>query len=94
MAHRVSWSPGAIKDLEEIAAFIAKDSLTYAKSVVRKVVAATRQLAAFPNSGRVVPELGNESTRELFAYSYRIIYRVQPDEILVVAVVHGRRTSN
>lgn len=28
---------------------------------------------------------------EPIAYSYRIIYRLQNDEALIVAVIHGRR---
>lgn len=90
MACRISWSPDAIKDLDQIALFISRDSVSYAKTVVRRIIAATRQLGAFPNSGRVVPEFGDERVRELFAFSYRIIYRVEA-EVLVVAVVHGRR---
>ena len=30
--------------------------------------------------------------RERYAYSYRLIYRVEPDRILIVAVIHGSRT--
>ncbi len=31
------------------------------------------------------------SIRELFAYSYCIIYQVNDDEAIVSAVIHGRR---
>ena len=56
MAHRVAWSRRALADLEDIAAFIAEDSPSYAKTVVRKIVGLTRNLKAFPHSGRKVPE--------------------------------------
>jgi plasmid stabilization system protein ParE len=39
----------------------------------------------------VVPELGDPEIRERFVYSYRVIYRLEPDRLLIVAVVHGRR---
>ena len=42
-------------------------------------------------SGRTVPEFGDESIREVFAYSYRIIYRVEGETVTVAAVVHGKR---
>ena len=29
--------------------------------------------------------------REVFAYSYRLIYRVESDQITVAAIVHGKR---
>jgi toxin ParE1/3/4 len=38
-----------------------------------------------------VPEFDDESFRELFAYRYRIIYRVDQDAVTIVAVIHGKR---
>ena len=55
MAHRVVWSPQALADVEAIAKYIEKDSPFYARAVVAKVVAATRNLGHFPLSGRIVP---------------------------------------
>jgi plasmid stabilization system protein ParE len=91
MAHRVEWSPRALADVEKIAEYIASDSPTYARSVVRRIFALTRTLERFPLSGRKVPEFDDENIRELFAYSYRIIYGVGQDHVTVAAVVHGRR---
>jgi plasmid stabilization system protein ParE len=51
----------------------------------------TKTLASFPRSGRKVPEFDDEDIREVFAYSYRIIYRLQQDEVLIAAVIHGKR---
>ena len=48
-------------------------------------------LERFPRSGRKVPEFDDENIRELLAYSYRIIYRVDEDEMLISAVIHGKR---
>lgn len=45
----------------------------------------------FPKLGRVVPEAGDQNLRERFVYSYRLIYRLQTDRILIVAVIHGSR---
>ena len=91
MAHRVIWSPRALADVEAIAAYIALDSSTYAKAVVRTIVTSTRTLARFPRSGRKVPEFDDENTRELIAYSYRIIYTVEADQVTIAAVIHGKR---
>jgi plasmid stabilization system protein ParE len=41
--------------------------------------------------GRVVPEIGQKNIRERFVYSYRVIYRIELEQILVVAVIHGSR---
>jgi plasmid stabilization system protein ParE len=29
--------------------------------------------------------------RELIVYSYRVIYRLEQGEVLIVAVIHGKR---
>ncbi len=91
MAHRVVWSRRALHDLESIAEYIAADSTTFAGIVVRKIVNQTRILAQFPRSGRKVPEFDDENIRELIVYSYRIIYRVHDNEIVIAAVVHGKQ---
>jgi toxin ParE1/3/4 len=91
MAIRVVWSRRALADLEAIAEYIAADSPAYANAVVREVVLLTHKLHQFPRSGRKVPEFDDDKIRELLAYSYRVIYRVEETEVLIAAVVHGKR---
>jgi plasmid stabilization system protein ParE len=38
-----------------------------------------------------VPEFDDEKIRELLAYSYRVIYRVEGSEVTIAPVVHGKR---
>ena len=91
MAYRVVWSPRAVDDLEAVAQYIAADSTAYAAAVVKTILNTARNFSRFPFSGRVVPELGDESIREWFAYSYRVIYRVEEETVTVAAIVHGKR---
>ncbi|MBL4620766.1 MAG: type II toxin-antitoxin system RelE/ParE family toxin [Immundisolibacteraceae bacterium] len=91
MAQQLSWSPEAVEDLQAIAEFISRDSPGYASAVVTKMVAVSRSLIETPLIGRVVPELGDQKIRERFVYSYRLIYRIRDDEILVAAIIHGKR---
>jgi plasmid stabilization system protein ParE len=91
MAHRVVWSPRALADVQGIALFIASDSPAYAKAVVRRIIDLTRSLSQFPEQGRKVPEFDDDTLRELQAYSYRIIYRVEESQVVIATVVHGRR---
>ena len=91
MARLIIWSRRATQDLEEIAEYIAHDSERYAASVVRTILQKSRKLADFPFIGRVVPEFEDERFREMFAYSYRIIYKVRSHEIDIAAVIHGKR---
>lgn len=87
----VKWSPEASEDLESIAEYIARDSEYYARAVVTEILSVSRSLPEFPEVGRVVPEIGDEHIRERFIYSYRLVYRVEPARILIVAVIHGKR---
>ncbi len=91
MAYEVVWSPRAVEDLEAIAQYIAADSTAYAAAVVETILSTTRRLSAFPYSGRVVPELNDDSIREWFAYSYRIIYQIEKEIVTIAAVIHGKR---
>ena len=91
MAYQVVWSPNAIEDVEVIAAYIARDSNSYAATVVNKILQTTRNLSNFPLAGRIVPEFGEETIREKFAYSYRIIYRIQDETVTIAAVIHGKK---
>ena len=55
------------------------------------VLTTARNLSHFSRLGRVVPEIGDEGIREWFAYSFRVIYRLEEETITIAAVVHGRR---
>ena len=87
----VKWSPEAIEDIESIADYIARDSEYYARSVVTEILSVSRNVREFPLIGRVVPEIGDEHIRERFIYSYRLVYRIESELILIVALIHGKR---
>lgn len=91
MAHEVVWSPEALDDVDDIASYIARDSAIYAEAVVERIVDTARQLSEFSFAGRIVPERGDEQIRERFIYSYRLIYEVRDTQVLIVAVIHGKR---
>jgi addiction module RelE/StbE family toxin len=87
----VVWSATAITHLTAIHEYIAKDSPRYALRMVDRLTSRSRQIARFPQSGQVVPEYSDSSLREVIEGPYRIIYRVEPQQIVVVSVVHGAR---
>ena len=88
---RVLWAPQAIQDVEAIRAHVARDSAHYADLVVERIVAAVDRLTNNPRSGRVVPELGDESIREVIHGNYRIVYRLRHDVAEIATVFHGAR---
>lgn len=88
---RIVWAPQAVEDVEAIRAYVARDSPHYADLVVEQIVAAVALLASSPRSGRVVPEVGGESLREVIHGNYRIVYRLRHDIIEIATVFHGAR---
>lgn len=86
---KVYWTQNAIEHLANIYEYIALNSAMYAKGMVDKITRRSGQIADLPFSGRKVPEYDAEDIRELIEAPYRIIYRIKPDQIDVLAVIHG-----
>lgn len=90
---KVFWTETAEGHLEGINAYIAQDSEKYALRTVDRLTSRSRQIAAFPLSGRRVPEYDTDEIREIIEGQYRVIYRIRSDQIDVLAVIHGARDA-
>ncbi len=88
---RVHWTNNAQDHLDAIYAYIAQDSPEYALRMVDRLTRRSLQIADAPFSGRRVPEYDLEQIREVIEGPYRIIYHIKPDQIDVIAVLHGAR---
>jgi toxin ParE1/3/4 len=73
--------------LDEIAEFIAKDSVHYAEITVTGLFSSTSILKSFPLSGRVVPEFELEHIREIIKGAYRVVYQLTEEEVIEVLSV-------
>ena len=89
--NRLAWSPRSLRDLESIRAYIARDSSLYADLVVQRIVRATERLLRFPESGRIVPEIGQPSLRELIVRPFRVVYRLRGESVEIVTVFRATR---
>jgi plasmid stabilization system protein ParE len=87
----VRWTPQAAEDLEAIAEFIAADSPRFAGLFVMDTLEAVNRLSSFPRLGRMVPETGNPSIREILLGNYRIVYRVRRETVEILTVWQGAR---
>jgi toxin ParE1/3/4 len=87
----VHWTETAQDHLDAIHAYIARNSTEYALRMVDRLTRRSQQIADAPLSGRRVPEYDLDQIRELIEGAYRIIYHIKPDQIDVIAVVHGSR---
>lgn len=87
----VRWTDHAKSQLRHIHDYIAQESPLYAKRVTQALVNRVTGLDQLPRIGRMVPELNEETVRELSLYSYRILYEITPAQINILAVIHKRR---
>ena len=88
---KILWSPLAVDRVSEIAEYIAQDNPVAAESWINTVFKKVEELKAFPESGRIVPETGNKTIRELVYGNYRIIYRIEEKRLSVLTVRHGKQ---
>jgi len=88
----VKWTDHARSQLHHIHDYIAQDSPLYARRVSEALVKKTIGLDGLPRMGRKVPELNEDTIRELGFYSYRVLYEIKPDNLIeVLAVIHKRQ---
>ena len=87
----VRWAAEAVRDLEEIYAYISRHSPRYAAVTVGRLVAEVEQVAAFPESGRVMPELGDPAVREVIHGAYRVVYELGGGALTVLTVFRASR---
>lgn len=88
---KIEWTEPAISDLEGIRDYIERDSDYYAARLIGRIIEAIERLEYFPEMGRRVPEEKDESIRELLFRNYRIMYRAEPQRILVLTIIHASR---
>jgi plasmid stabilization system protein ParE len=90
--HReVIWAESAQAALDEVIAYIAKDSPDGARRVLSQALDAAASLSTLSERGRVVPELNDPSIREVFVFRYRLLYQVRESTVVVLAFLHGAR---
>ena len=87
---KVRYLPRAIKDLENIRRYIAKDNPSAAWVVASFIRSSIRSLVNMPHRGRATEE---KNVRRLVVtnYPYVVNYRVQGKDIVILTVMHARQ---
>ncbi|MDD2338396.1 MAG: type II toxin-antitoxin system RelE/ParE family toxin [Geobacteraceae bacterium] len=91
---KVVWSGSAVRDLENIIAYIAEDSPANARKILSKIKKTASELYHSPHRGRFVPELQTQGIllyREVVIVPWRIMYRVSENTVLVLSVFDSRQ---
>jgi toxin ParE1/3/4 len=79
MGCKVILTPQSLDDLQKIVTFIDRDNAGRVRTFGNELVDRALATAAFPELGRMVPEIGEPSVREIIHGSHRIIYEIFPD---------------
>ena len=88
---RVFWADAALGQLEAVRDYFAQTSPEYAQRLVERIVNRSERIAAFPRSGRMVPEYEIDDVRQVIEGPYRIIYLIKEDQIEILALIHTSR---
>jgi toxin ParE1/3/4 len=88
---KIIWSPLAITKVRKETQYIARDRPGAAANWAEGIFESVTRLAEFPESGRVLPELGRPDVREITYSSHRVIYRIEGQSILILTVRHWRQ---
>jgi len=88
----IVWSSPAEDDMKMIHDYISMDSEFHASKVIDRIYACTYVLQEHIRVGKVVQELKNPLIRELREGYYRIIYKVESEELIsILRVYHSAR---
>jgi toxin ParE1/3/4 len=89
---KIRFTESALGDLEGIRAWYAEQGVAdVGARLVGDIVGRIEHLADHPDMGRVVPEFGQSSLRELIHPPFRIVYRRDLGVVRVVRVWCGER---
>jgi plasmid stabilization system protein ParE len=90
---QIRWTPQSLTDMNNIAEYIAKDSEIYAAIQTERFFSTVEVLENQIRTGRIVPEIENESIRKLIEWVYQIIYRVVDENRVDILTIHHSRRS-
>ena len=82
------WAPSALKDIDTIATYIAKDSIQAAENIVELFFEKAEVLSKHPGFGKPVPEINDPAFREILVSRYRIIYELAANKSMNIVAVH------
>ena len=85
------WTEPALKDLDDIATYIARDNLEAARRLVQRIFQHVEQLVDQPDSGSRPKELRKSRYRQIVEPPCRVFYRHDGNQVFVLHVMRGER---
>lgn len=91
---KVIWTKKAFGQLERAIKYIREEQgVSYAETVLNKILQTTELLEKSPNIGTIEPLLAHKKSeyRFLVVWSYKIIYRTTKEKAVISRVFHTSR---
>lgn len=88
---KVNWTERARYRLRHIRDYLNEQAPAVTQPAIEGLVRRSRLLRDQPHIGRKVPEYQREDLREILERPYRLIYRLFPNRIDVITVMHYRQ---
>jgi len=88
---KIKWTNEALLRLCEIDDFISQDSPELAAKFVDQIIGHAESLSENPLRGRSVPEISNHDIRELIFRNYRIVYKINGNNLYILSIFEGHR---
>ncbi len=91
--YKVVFSARSRQDLKELVTYVRHTSgdPAVAEHFGTGLLKKALTLSNLPQRGRVVPELEISDVREIIFKSYRIVYRIMPDQVQILRFWHAAR---
>ena len=93
---RLVWSEPALADVARLHAFLVPKSREAAQRAVKAIRGGVRELGRHPESGRPVEDMLPEFREWLVEFgqsAYVALYRFDGEQVVILAVRHGREAG-
>lgn len=88
----ITFSQSAFCDLEDIRSWYQKQQVPeVGNRLIGEIIFRVERLADFPESGRIVPEFGVSTLREIIYPPFRLVYRLDGNRVKIVRVWRSER---
>ncbi len=88
----ISFAVSAVKDLDAIRTrYSDQHAPATGDKLLEEIICQIERLGPFPESGRMVPEFGIATLREIILPPFRIIYRLDENKVRIVRIWRSER---
>ena len=88
---KVIWTREALQKLNGIEDFIRSNNPERAEIFINYLIEQGELISQNPKIGRIVPEILNPEIREIIVNKYRVVYKINKKNIIILTVFEGHR---